>query len=253
MKLNSKAYLMSSTGKAAAAVLLCFLIPFSLRGQEPAAGPSSAYAELAEWAYGQDQVLVNGLQYYNRNPSSLGHPYLMDGLVHQGSVSLRGKLYGGLWIKYDIHDQHLEVEYQTVNGAYNQVILVNDRINYFTLNRHYFERLNLEEDGATFYQVLGQGRIVLYIHWTKKLVPKSGDSRFVEEFTSPKRKYLLKLDGNMNAFSSKKSFIQLFPKSMQKDLKKLIKSSRIQIRSASPEQLELFIIAAGNLLSEGSR
>jgi len=143
LKLNLKAYLMPFTGKTAAAALLCLLMPFSVGGQEPVAGPSSAYAELAEWAYGQDQVLVNGLQYYNRNPSSLGHPYLMDGLVHQGSVSLRGKQYGGLWIKYDIHDQHVEVEYQTVNGAYNQVILVNDRINYFTLEKHYFERLNL--------------------------------------------------------------------------------------------------------------
>jgi len=203
----------------------------------------------AEEEYGIHQELVNGLQYYNRNPGALGHPYLLEGLVHQGSVNLRGKIYPGLWLKYDIHDQHVEVEYQTVGGAYNQVILVNDRILWFTIDNYYFERVNLEEGEAKFYQVLGQGRMVWYIHWSKNLVPKSGDSRFMEEYTSVKRDYLLQLDGSLYPFTNKKSFVKLFPKTIQKDMKKLIKSNHIQIRSASTEQLELFLMAASNLLN----
>jgi hypothetical protein len=248
-----EACLMSWIIKPASAVLVFFFtIQIPLACQEPADRPSRSYAELVEWAYGQDQELVNGLQYYNRHPRSLGHPYLMEGLVHQGSVNLRGKLYTGLWLKYDIHDQHVEVEYQTVGGADNQVILVNDRVNSFTIGNQYFERMKLEDGPARFYQVLVGAAMTWYIHWEKKLVPMSGDSRFIEEYTSPKRSYLLELDGSIYPFSNKKSFVRLFPKSIQKDMKKLIRNNHIPIRSASTEQLELFIIAASRLLTEGS-
>lgn len=210
------------------------------------------FAELVAWAYGQDQELVNGLQYYNRHQRAMGHPYLLEGLVHQGWVNIRGKVYPRIWLKYDIHSQHVEVEYKTVGGAYNQVVLVSDRVKQFAIEHHYFERLVLEEGIAKFYQVLGEGRMIWYIHWEKRLVPMSGDSRFIEEYSSSKRSYLLKLDGELHPFSSKKDFVGLFPKDIQKDMKKLIKSNQIQIRSASTEQLELFIMAARNLLNGGT-
>lgn len=115
--------------------------------------------------------------------------------------------------------------------------------------------MKLEEDLDSsefqFYQVLGGGRLVWYIRWEKRLVPVSGDSRFMEEFTSPKRNYLLELDGTVSAFQNKKSFIKLFPKVIQKDLKRLMNQNHLLIRSASPEQLEMFIIAAVKLYEGG--
>ena len=228
-------------------VLYCFST--QLLAQEPSEDQAMGFAELVAWAYGQDQELVNGLQYYNRHQRALGHPYLLEGWVHQGWVNIRGKVYPGTWLKYDIHSQHLEVEYETIGGADNQVVLVSDRLKEFAIAHHYFQRLTLEEGIPKFYQVLGEGRMIWYIHWEKRLVPMSGDARFIEEYTSPKRSYLLKLDGEIYPFSGKKDFVGLFPKDIQKDMKKLIKSNEILIRSASTEQLELFIMAARNLLN----
>ena len=238
----------------AATLLLC-LIFLPLQGQKISADSPLGYEELVARAYGQDQELVNGLQYYNRHPRSLGHPYLLEGWVHQGSVRIRGKFYNNIWLKYDIHAQQIEVEYQTINGADNQVILVSDRVNDFYIKSYYFKKLKLEEglEDEQFYQIIGGGRLVWYIRWEKKLVPISGDPRFIEEFTSPKRHYLLELDGSVHPFSNKKSFVDLFPESVQKDIKKLIKSNQLQIRSASTEQLELFIMAASNILEGADR
>ena len=53
--------------------------------------------------------------------------------------------------------------------------------------------------------------------------------------------------------AAKKSFVDLFPESVQKDIKKLIKSNQLQIRTASTEQLELFIMAASNILEGAMR
>ena len=255
MKINYYAHYMSKDiHKAVVAAILFFcLIQVSLEAQQQTNDPSQEYAALVEWAYGQDQELVNGLQYFNRHPRSLGHPYLLEGWVHQGSVSLRGKLYPGIWLKYDIYNQHVEVEYRTMNGADNQVILVSDRVDNFFIGSYFFEKLKLEEDKEQFFQVIGEGQMVWYIRWKKNLVHMSGDSRFIEEYTSPKRSYLVKLEGSIHPFNNQKSFVQLFPKAKQKDLKKLIKSNNIQIRSASIEQLELFIMAASNLLYGGAK
>lgn len=235
----------------AALFLLCMIL-LPLQGQESAEGSSLPFGDLVYWAYGQDQELVNGMQYYNKHPRSLGHPYLMEGWVHQGSVIIRGKLYNGIWLKYDIHKQQVEVEYQTMNGADNQVILVGDRLDEFTIGEHYFKRMQLDEEvGEQFYQVIGEGQMILYIQWEKRLVPVSGDSRFIEEFTTPKRSYMLEMDASVQPFSNKKSFVALFPKGIQKDMKKLIKRNHLLIRSASTQQLELFIMAAGNILEGG--
>ena len=235
------------------AMLFLTVMVLPLLGQGSTSAPVSGYIELVNRAFGQDQELVNGKQYYNRHSRSMGHPYLLEGWAHQGSVTLRGKTYHNIWLKYDIESQQVEVEYRTMNGGDNQVILVNDRVDEFYIGEYHFRRLKLEPELSQiqFYQVLGGGPLVWYIRWEKKLVPVSGDSRFIEEFTEPKRHYLVELEGNLYAFSGDKTFIKIFPKGIQKDMKRLIRSNHLQIRSDSVEQLELFIQAAIKLMTEG--
>jgi len=229
------------------------LIFVPLQGQQLAGDSSMDFEDLVLWAFGQDQELVNGMQYYNKHPRSMGHPYLLQGWSHQGSVTIRGRQYNQVWLKYNIHAQQVEVEYRTINGADNLVILVDDRLDEFTIEKNNFKRLKLDEQAEEqFYQVIGEGTLVLYIHWEKILVPVSGDSRFIEEYTSPKRDYLLELDGKVYPFHNKSSFVKLFPKAIQKDLKRIMRSNYTQIRNASMEQLELFLLAADNLNNAGN-
>jgi len=233
--------------------ICCFcLMLVPLQGQQPAGNSSPDYKALVVGAFGQDQELVNGKQYYNKHPRSMGHPYLLEGWSRQGSVTIRGRIYNQVWLKYDIHAQHVEVEYRTINGAENRVILVGDRLDEFRIENNLFKRLKLEEaTGEQFYQVIGEGSFVFYIRWEKILVPVSGDSRFFEEFTSPKRNYLIELDGKVYPFHNKSSFVKLFPKAIQKDLKRIIRSNLLQLRSASAVQLELFLLAAEKLINGG--
>jgi len=229
-------------------IVYASLIQLPLYGQLRTQGPSQDFTELVFRAYGQDQELVNGLQYYNRDPRAMGHPYLLEGWVHQGSVRIRGKLYPDVWLRYDIHAQQVEVEYMTMNGADNQVILVGDRLDEFTIGDQYFKKLKLDGEPEQIYQVIGEGRLILYIGWRKKLVPVSGDSRFIEEFSAPKRNYFLELDGSVYPFTNKKSFVSLFPKEVQKGMRRLMKTNRLLIRTASVKELELFMMAAQKLL-----
>lgn len=239
------------TPKALIVVTLVFLLTLvPAIGQQSSAEPSSRFPALVDRAYGQDQELVNGLQYYNHHPRSLGNPYLLEGFAHQGSVSLRDVVYSDIWLRYDIHAQQVEVEYRTLNGADNQVVLVGDRLDYFQIEEHLFRNLSLDGESKRFYQVIGAGRMICYISWSKKLIPRVSDSRFTEEYTPPKRKYLLELDGKTSVFQSKSDFVKLFPAERKKEIKKLVRQNRMQFRIASPAQLNLFLIAASNLLNQ---
>lgn len=222
-------------------------------GQQVSSQTALTYPELVDRAYGQDQELVNGLQYYNHHPRSLGNPYLLDGFVRQGWVSIRGIVYSNIWLRYDIYTQQVEVEYRTLNGADNQVVLVGDRLDYFQIGEHFFRNLSLRGEKEQFYQVIGADRMICYIHWEKKLVPISGDSRFIEEFTNPKRSYLLELDGEIKEFQSKSEFVKLFPETRRKEMKKLVRENSMQFRIASPKQLNLFLLAASKLLNQESQ
>ena len=233
------------------AFTLLWIFP-PIHGQQAFSGSSLTYPELVDRAYGQDQELVNGLQYFNHHPRSLGNPYLLDGFVRQGFASIRGVVYSNIWLRYDIYKQQVEVEYRTLNGADNQVVLVSDRVDHFQIGEHFFRNLSLQGEKEQFYQVIGADRMMCYIHWEKKLVPISGDLRFIEEFTNPKRSYLLELDGEIKEFQSKSEFVKLFPESRRKEMKKLVRENSMQFRIASPAQLNLFLLAASKLLNQDS-
>ncbi len=231
-----------------ALVLLLFFSP--ALGQQASSDTQLSFPALVDRAYGQDQELVNGLQYFNHHPRSLGNPYLIDGFVRPGWVSIRGVIYKNIWLRYDIYYQQVEVEYRTLNGADNQVVLVGDRLDHFQIGEHFFRNLSFAGQKEQFYQVIGSGSLVCYIHWEKKLVPISGNSRFIEEFTQAKRQYWLELNGKISEFQSKKDFIKLFPEARKKEMKRLVRQNNLQFRMASPAQLKLFLIAASNLLNQ---
>ncbi|MCK5137239.1 MAG: hypothetical protein KAR19_15755 [Bacteroidales bacterium] len=233
------------------AILCCFINNLTLWGQNAVADPMKEYAKLVVQTYGQDQELVNGMQYYNRHSLSIGNPYLLEGRVRQGSVTIRGESYQDVWLRYDIHSQQVEVEYQTINGADNQVILVSDRLDKFTIGELFFRKMTIDKGREQIFQVIDAGRLVFYISWEKRLVPVSGNSRFIEEFTSAKRSYQLEMDGAVHFFKNKKRFIKLFPEIIQKDVKKLFRKYNIHFRTASPAQLERFMQAVSGLLNEG--
>jgi hypothetical protein len=232
-------------------VALFYLAPsLPASGQQASSDSSPGFQMLVDRAYGQDQELVNGKQYYDHHPRSLGNPYLLEGFVHQGSVNIRGVTYYNVWLRYDIYYQQVEVEYSTLGGADNQVVLVNDRLKEFRIGQYAFKNLSFQGEEKRIYQVIGSERLICYISWEKKLIPRVGDSKFTEQYTPPKRKYLLELDGEIHEFQSKRDFIKLFPESQRKAIKRLVRQNNMQFRIASPEQLNLFLMAASKLLNE---
>jgi len=231
-------------------VLFCIFPNLPLWCQGTQADLREEYAKLVLQSYGQDQELVNGKQYYNIHLLSSGNPYLLGGPTHKGSVTINGKQYEDIRLRYDIYYQQLEVDYQTINGANNEVILVSDRLDEFTVGELLFRRIVNNEGQGQFYQEIGDGKLVVYVSWEKKLVPVSGDSQILEYFTSAKRSYLVQLDGTDHTFKNRKQFIKLLPEVLQKDVKKLMKSYNINLSNASPAQLTVLMEAVSDYTND---
>ena len=234
------------------AVLLNSVSGIRVRGQQTAEDPREQYATMVKNAYGQDQELVNGRQYYNRHPLCKGSPHLFDGMMQQGSVTIRGERYDRLLLRYDIYNQQVEVEYRTINGARNQVVLVGDRIDAFTIGPLSFRNMMMEEGPPKTFQVAGYGNAVFYIQWEKKLIPLHNDTEFLEEYTASRNHISLKLGNELLQVRNRRQLNALLPEEIQKDVKRLFRTRDFNFRAATPVEMDIFLKEVSAMLNQGS-
>lgn len=214
-----------------------------LQAQEAANRPSSD-PDLMEYVsrmHGPDQELINGIQFYNSHFRVTGHPYLMGAQSFPGSVYLSGKKYGGLQLHYDIYDQHLVLDYRTTVGGMNKIILSPMRIEDFTINGFDFRKLNLDEKGLRYYQVIQAGELTCYVHWRKGLIPNNMNLQSLGSFTFPYRTFYLEQGDRIQSFASRKSFAALFPPKVRGDIKRYMRNNEIRFRRAEPGELTTLI------------
>ncbi len=214
------------------------LILLPISGQQLNADASQdVFTDLVKSAFGLDQELVNGAQYYNRHPRSMFHPYFSTPAFQMGSVTLRTKIYEEVRIKYDLYYQHLEIGYKNLSGGNNQVISVTDRVEAFSFGVYHFKKLNLEGKADRFYQVIATDHFTCYVFWEKGLVPLSGNTTYTEQFTGEKRTLYLFMDGDLHGFSSRSDFSDYFPEENKKEIKRGLKSSQFKFRTAPPGEI----------------
>lgn len=217
----------------------CTIFSFRVEGQSGGRDQEEQFVQLVVDAYGQDQELINGRQYYNKHPLSKGNPYLFDGILQMGTVTLRGVRYDRVLLRYDIYNQKIEVDYSTLSGALNRVVLVDDRIDAFSIGPLSFRKIITDEGREMIYQLAGYGQVVFYIHWEKRLVPLHGDTEFLEEYSAARNHIAVMKGGDLVRVKNMRQLISLYPERGQKELKRLFKNLGYQIRTATPVELDV--------------
>ena len=69
-----------------------------------------SYTDLVKQSYGYDQNLINGVLYYNRYVRCKGLPYLIGNDFVDGELTIQGKNYQDVKIRYDILSQCVYLE-----------------------------------------------------------------------------------------------------------------------------------------------
>lgn len=218
---------------------LLFIVHFPGECQE-ASNPGEVipyFSTLVDRAYGLDQDLVNGVQYYDRYKSSLGHPYYLSDRFDWGSLSLRGKVYEDVRLKYDLYGQQVEIEYLTFSGGTNRLITPAGRVDEFSYGPYVFQNLALAGKKEKLYQVVMTANFTCFIYREKDLNPLANSMTHTEQFSETKSTYLLEMEGGFFGFNNRRNFIALFPEDAQELIGTYLKAKRFSFKNASAETI----------------
>lgn len=218
--------------------------------QNTAQAEATSYVRLVKKGYGLDQDLINGFQYYNKHRFSTGHPYFQLDEFRRGSISIEGEFFPDVSLKYDIHSQNVELEYEKLSGGINQVITVFDRVDAFSLGDFQFQKRSIEGGPANYYQLISTNCFTIYVFWEKDLLPLNGSTTYVEQFTDAKHSFWLDLDGVLTPFSSRKDFSKCFPEEDQKEIKRLLSRNQFRFRTAQVHEIIYHVESVCNLLEK---
>ena len=234
-------------------LLPAILLTQELYGQTVADSHTPAgFADLVTETYGLDQELLNGIQFVNRYKRCLGHPYFTEDRLEDGSLTIRGSVYGDLLLKYNLVTQDLELEYLNSQGMTNRIIVIADFVENFRYGRYQFLKLEMEDGEEKYYQVINTDQFTCFVHWFKNIVPVVNNINYAEECTDANRVFWLEREGEVDIFRNRREFIALFPDEYRKAIRKKFSRDMFRFSNTSPENLEHILREVSDLLSGGS-
>ena len=189
---------------------------------------SRLYQSVQE-AYGIDQVLVNGIFYEDSYLGQIGHPFLFENQFYKGTITIKGRTYHGVYLKYDINKQQL-VLYINHNNSIIWVIPSNDFVSDFSLEGINFSKFSFQGT-PRFYQVIFDSeKIKCLYYWSKSKFDTDQTGKFNKvEFKEDLRKNYLVLEGEYIKFNNNRSFTKSFPIEIRSAIQNYLGSNKIKV------------------------
>jgi len=183
------------------------------------------------------QKLYNGRAWRNLYYRIKGDQFLFTTEFLPGNVTVEGKKYSNLRIKYDIYNDELLII--TDHGIILQLnkemidlfdMKYNDQVYYFR---------NLDADSLSsisgFINIMYEGKTSLYVKYRKEILLLAVENKY-DMFNQINRIYLEK-GGTMTQVNTKREFLNLL-KDHKQQVHSFIKSNKIRITRKNPESFK---------------
>jgi hypothetical protein len=213
-----------------------------------------SFPERVERAFGNDQVLVNGIQFSNQYIRVEGNPYWLDDRFRNGSVSIGGLCYESLRLRYNIYSGKLEMEYLSPEGHLNLIMTVAEHLSGFTLEGQVFRRLKPGPEPPAFYQILSSENWTCCVGWSMDIL---GGGSSTERFGPPKRAYWM-VHGDPDTdtdtwirFDDRKSYLKAVPTSRKKEFRSLLKKKKFSFKMGTNGEMVSLVESTLRLLETG--
>lgn len=219
-----------------ASSILLFLL-FTASGFKHAASANSIEASSVithQDTVSGNQLLYNGRVWKNIYYYVAGDQFLFSPEFAPGSVTMRGKPFGNLMLRYDICSDEIMI----ITASDNILQLNKEMVDGFTVSfdNHIHRFIRIDPDSINnregYFDVLYDGNTSLLVKYSKK-VTRSNEGKRFETFVQYNQVYILK-DGYMNRITGKKDIYNLFGDS-KKQVRIFMKNNRIRIVKKTPQ------------------
>lgn len=202
----------------------------------PAAGssqPDSVFFYAGNQDTVDNQMLYNGRAWRNLYPKVIGDQFLFTKEFMPGTVTIDGKQFPGMPIKYDIYND----EILTINNRGIIIQLNKEMIDQFSFNFnnivYRFRRLIPDSVNLLtgYVDVLYDGKVSLFVKHKKEILLLAVEHNY-DMFEESHRVYLGK-DGKLFIISSKSDLLNTLSDN-KKQIKSFIKSKRLMVTKKDP-------------------
>lgn len=188
-----------------------------------------------------DPVLYNGKIYtYYLPPETKGHQFLTEKAFTIGWLKIRGNVYDGQYLNYDIYNQQLLLKFITPEGVSRQIIVPDAWLEGFGYGDKNFEVAGYTD--KKIFQVVGKIPCRIFYHWTKTLdlSKEYGARNYV--FSKPKKEMFLAINDTLMRFPGNRSFVSFFRTAANEvigdNIRDYLKRNRLNTRKANDKTLE---------------
>ncbi|MCK4465714.1 MAG: hypothetical protein KAU83_08380 [Bacteroidales bacterium] len=192
------------------------------------------WKEYFDLSYGPDYNLINGIKYLYLYSNVSGHPFFGENQFYTGHLVIADREYQDVYLKYDIYNQNMILQYSPFTGGTDQILLKNEFIHEFKIDGKLFRKYSFSETGTRFFQVVTSGKIYCLYYWEKDL---NYSTLSLYNFTPQKKKAYIVMNSKPYRFKSKKQFLKLFPVQHQKEIKQFIRNNKIWLKNASDDTM----------------
>ncbi len=200
--------------------------------------------------YGADQRLVSGKIYHQAPYGSVsGHPFCISDEWKEGQVTMDGRVYKNLLLKYDIVNNELVLNTLNLNNTSFQIRLEKGNISSFKLdNRKFVIYPSTEnDDNPLFCELVSSGPVDFLLLRSKEMrITSSGGTDF--EYKEYYNNYLDK-DGKLVSFKSRKSLFRLFP-GHRKELRKYISQQALVLGRKNTDDRALLVDYCNRIIGD---
>ncbi len=202
--------------------------------------------------YKLDQNLINGFKYYKPHEAVSGNEFFLEDKSSRGKITVNGKKYENVFLKFNIVTQDVILEYDYPPGGKLQIIIDDDKVSEFEIFERTFRKYEFPSTGEQFFQTISAGDLVCLIYWNKILVPIGSSLQYAYQFSEEKRKTYLLMEDQLYQFYGQKSFLKLFP-DYKKEIKEYLSRYGWEIKNISDANLTRLLEFCNSIPLNGTK
>jgi hypothetical protein len=182
---------------------------------------------------GAQSGLHNGSAYVEYQPLKEEHPYFIPEWA-EGNIQYDGNLYDRVPLLYDLSTDKVITEH---TGTLDKIQLVDEKVQFFILNKHRFVYLTDQMVPKGFYEIVHDSITQVFVRREKAQQERNTVTEVVRTFEEKKWYYIYK-DNTYFPVRNKKAVLLTF-KDKKADLKKFISKNRLKFNNDKIESVRL--------------